>query len=179
VLCAVNAHVTHDLILLYDIASYDNGFLFNYDNWSLEDRIKHALSIKKTIIEYDELEKNERRVLNYGHTIGHALETATNYFIPHGISVLYGILIKNMLFYHDKYKELNEYILEIIPEQFKNVQIVYDDFLSYMLNDKKNQGNKVCFILLNEIGETIFVFKSLDEITEKLKEIMNVLFNIQ
>ncbi len=133
-------------------------------------------SIKKIIIEYDELEKDERRVLNYGHTIGHALESATNYFIRHGIAVLYGILIKNMLFYNDKFKELNEYILEIIPEQFKKVQICYDNFLSYILNDKKNQGDNVCFILLNEVGETIFVFKSLHEINDKLKQIMNDLF---
>ena len=53
--------------------------------------IKLSNSIKKSIIEYDELEKNERRVLNYGHTLGHAIEATSNYFIPHGIAVLYGM----------------------------------------------------------------------------------------
>ena len=139
--------------------------------------IKISTSVKKLIIEHDELEKNERRVLNYGHTIGHALESATNYFIPHGIAVLYGMLIKNMLFYDDKYKDINSYILELIPDKFKNIKIDYDLFLNYTLNDKKNEGNKICFILLNEIGESIFVFKEISEITYKLHNIFITLFN--
>ena len=138
--------------------------------------IKMSTSVKKIIIEYDELEKNERRVLNYGHTIGHALETSTNYFIPHGIAVLYGILIKNMLFYDDKYNDLNLYILELIPNQFKKININYHLFLDSMLNDKKNKGNKVCFVLLEEFGNSIFVFKELDEINYKLKKIIEDLF---
>jgi 3-dehydroquinate synthase len=139
--------------------------------------IKLATSVKKLIIEYDELEKDERRVLNYGHTIGHALESATNYYIPHGIAVLYGMLIKNMLFYDDKYKEINDFILELIPDKFKNINVDYNVFLDNMLNDKKNQGNKVCFILLKNIGESIFVFKELVEINDKLNTIFETLFN--
>jgi 3-dehydroquinate synthetase len=46
-----------------------------------------------------------------------------------------------------------------------------------MLNDKKNQGNKVCFILLKNIGESIFVFKELVEINDKLNTIFETLFN--
>ena len=44
--------------------------------------IKLASLIKKEIIEYDEFENSERKVLNYGHSIGHAIESTTNYFIP-------------------------------------------------------------------------------------------------
>ena len=139
--------------------------------------IKLATSVKKLIIEYDELEKDERRVLNYGHTIGHALESATNYYIPHGIAVLYGMLIKNRLFYDDKYTKINDFILEMIPDKFKNINVDYNVFLDNMLNDKKNQGNKVCFILLKNIGESIFVFKELAEINDKLNIIFDTLFN--
>jgi 3-dehydroquinate synthase len=156
-----------------------NIFKDNFKTKNYINIIKMSTSVKKIIIEHDELERDERRVLNYGHTVGHALETATNYFLPHGISVLYGMMIKNRLFYNDKYKELNDYILEIIPETFKNIPLVYNNFLSYMLNDKKNKGNKICFILLNEIGESIFEFKELNEITDKLKEILKNYFNCQ
>ena len=94
-----------------------------------------STAVKKLIIEHDELEKDERRVLNYGHIMGHALESVTNYFIPHIIAVLYGIL-----------------------------------------NDKKNKDNKVCFILLKEVGVSIFVFKELDEINEQLRRIFYTFF---
>ena len=151
-------------------------FKDNFKDKNYINIIKMSTAVKKLIIEHDELEKDERRVLNYGHTMGHALESATNYFIPHGIAVLYGMLIKNILFYGDKYKDINSYILELIPDKFKNLDINYDLFLSYMLNDKKNKGNKVCFILLKEVGESIFVFKELDEINEKLRPIFYTFF---
>jgi 3-dehydroquinate synthase len=67
---------------------------------------KIASLIKKEIIEYDEFENFERKSLNYGHTIGHALESMSNYFIPHGIAILIGMYIKNELFYDNKYIKL-------------------------------------------------------------------------
>lgn len=148
-------------------------YLKNNDYISI---IKMTTSIKKIIIEHDELEKNERRVLNYGHTVGHALESATHYFIPHGIAVLYGMLIKNELFYGNKYSTLNSYIYELIPDKFKNVKINYTIFLSSMLNDKKNEGNNVCFVLLEELGKSIFVFKKLELIKYDLQILINKYF---
>jgi 3-dehydroquinate synthase len=59
--------------------------------------IKLSLQIKKVIIEKDEFEFDLRRSLNYGHTIGHALEPVLNYKIPHGIAVSIGMIIENNL----------------------------------------------------------------------------------
>ena len=59
--------------------------------------IKQSLIIKKQIIEHDEFEKSVRQVLNYGHTIGHAIEAESDFKIPHGIAVLMGILIENRI----------------------------------------------------------------------------------
>ena len=56
-----------------------------------------ALHVKKAIIEVDEFEKNTRKVLNYGHTFGHALESALNYSIPHGQAVALGMIIANQI----------------------------------------------------------------------------------
>ena len=52
----------------------------------------HTLKIKKWFIEKDEFDKAERKLLNYGHTWGHALETATNFSIPHGLAVAIGMM---------------------------------------------------------------------------------------
>jgi len=59
--------------------------------------IKLSLQIKKVIIEKDEFEFDIRRSLNYGHTIGHAIEPVLNYKIPHGIAVSIGMIIENNL----------------------------------------------------------------------------------
>jgi 3-dehydroquinate synthase len=57
--------------------------------------ITSSLMLKKKIIETDEFEHNERKLLNYGHTFGHALETLTNHAIPHGQAVAWGIACVN------------------------------------------------------------------------------------
>ena len=139
--------------------------------------IKLSSSIKKSIIEYDELEKNERRVLNYGHTFGHAIESTTNYFIPHGIAVLYGMYIINRLFYDDKHFEINELIYSMIPDKFKKINIDYDTCIRHVLNDKKNNGDEICFIVLDEVGKTNIIFKKMSEINEKLQTIFDSIFN--
>jgi len=139
--------------------------------------IKLSSSIKKSIIEYDELEKNERRVLNYGHTFGHAIESTTNYFIPHGIAVLYGMYIINKLFHDDKFYDINELIYSMIPQKFKNINVDYDTCVRHVLNDKKNNGDEICFVVLDEVGKTKIVFKKMVDINEKLQSIFNSLFN--
>ena len=53
--------------------------------------IRDSLEIKKSYIEQDELDTGRRNLLNYGHTFGHAYESATHYGIPHGIAVALGI----------------------------------------------------------------------------------------
>jgi 3-dehydroquinate synthase len=57
----------------------------------LDQLVRDALAIKKIFIEEDELDTGRRNLLNYGHTFGHAYESATHYGIPHGIAVLLGI----------------------------------------------------------------------------------------
>lgn len=54
--------------------------------------IHHVLLAKKWFIEIDEHDRAERRLLNFGHTFGHALEAATNHALPHGLAVAVGVL---------------------------------------------------------------------------------------
>jgi len=59
--------------------------------------IRQSLKIKQVIIEQDEYEVDLRRILNYGHTFGHALEALTNHAIPHGLGVAWGIDLINFI----------------------------------------------------------------------------------
>jgi 3-dehydroquinate synthase len=145
----------------------ENLLLQNY-----EIIIKLSTLVKKMVIEYDELEKDERKALNYGHECAHALESVSDYEIPHGIAVLYGMLIVNKLFEEtNKYNDINNLIYELIPNKFKKLNLSYDIFIKHLLNDKKNDGTNICFIVLDDIGKISFQFRQLDVINDKLKEI--------
>jgi 3-dehydroquinate synthase len=65
------------------------------DQKSLGRIVQLALSIKKSVIEVDEFDSDLRRSMNYGHSVGHAIEALTNYAIPHGIAVAIGLIIEN------------------------------------------------------------------------------------
>lgn len=58
----------------------------------MRDRILRCVQIKADIVAVDEREGGQRALLNYGHTLGHAVETVSNYSIPHGVSVAIGLL---------------------------------------------------------------------------------------
>lgn len=64
-------------------------------NDQLAELIRRSLVNKRTIIEQDEFETDLRRILNYGHTFGHALESLSTYEVPHGLAVAWGIDLVN------------------------------------------------------------------------------------
>jgi len=163
-LCLIGGQTTYKL------------FLHNYSKKNYINLIKLASIVKKVIIEYDELEKLERKVLNYGHTIGHAIESTTSYFIPHGIGVLIGMYVKNVLFFENKYHEINNLILSMIDTKYFQTSFPYKTFIEHLLNDKKNNGDNICFILLNDIGNSVIVYKKLPEFEEKMMNIFKTLF---
>ena len=70
--------------------------LAHRDTTTLQNAIQLSLKLKKTYIEKDELDLGPRNMLNYGHCFGHAIETTTNYRIPHGQAVILGIILSNL-----------------------------------------------------------------------------------
>jgi len=162
------------LSLISGKKDYDKFMQLYYEKKYI-DIIKQSLIIKKVIIEKDELEKNERRVLNYGHTIGHALEFASDYFIPHGIAVLLGMYYINRLFNIVEFNDVNKIIMEIIPNKYK-IKLDKDLILNQILNDKKNIGLNICFIVLETYGVSIFKFIPIDEAKSKIYNILNDFF---
>ncbi len=64
-------------------------------NAELTNLLRESLEVKKAVIEVDEYEKDLRRILNYGHTFGHALETLTDHAVPHGLAVAWGMDLVN------------------------------------------------------------------------------------
>ncbi len=122
--------------------------------------IKTALIVKKAVITEDEFENNIRKALNYGHTIGHAIEPIVKYKIPHGIAVLIGMFVENCISNEYGYLDLescnslNKIIIEYIDQKslnsFKSVDI--KELLLNMKKDKKNELNNISFAVPVAIG---------------------------
>jgi len=154
---------------------------YNYFKTQLQDNnyiniIKMATSVKKVIIEQDELEVYERKVLNYGHTIGHAIESTTNYEIPHGIAVLIGMYLINKCFDNNLRNDINETIYNLIDPKFLKINVNSSKVIEHILNDKKNNGDMICFIILKELGHSIISYYNKNDVCDKIMLEINNLF---
>ncbi|MBS0628152.1 MAG: 3-dehydroquinate synthase [Verrucomicrobia bacterium] len=130
----------------------------NQDPFFLKKLILASLQAKKSVIEKDLKEQGLRRILNFGHTIAHALESLWNYQVPHGYAVAIGLLIESHLSFQLgllSFKELN-----LIVDLFKSYNLIqknksfcYEDLESFMQKDKKNKGKDIRFVVLSSIGK--------------------------
>lgn len=132
------------------------------DRTALEHIIFHSCRIKKEVVENDPLEKGLRAILNYGHTVGHAVEKLMNFSLLHGECVALGmaaagrIAVSRRLIGEaelDKMKKLltNYKLLKKIS--LANITFTIQDVLQATKADKKMQGGKIKFILTKEIGK--------------------------
>lgn len=143
---------------------------------NLDKFIFKSLKIKKTIIEKDEFDTKERKIMNYGHTFGHALESECNYKIPHGIAVNIGMDLANYLSMRysfinkNKYVKLNNILVKNF-EKFKNYKPNIKNLCSYLNNDKKNtKKNFINAILLKNTKLEITPVKLDDEFRSYLSD---------
>ena len=120
---------------------------------SIKDLIIKSLQSKIYYIEKDEFDKKDRKLLNFGHAFGHAIESATNYKIPHGICVLRlfnCILDFKKLLTNQNYLKY-EKIIKLIIDKKINFNIL--KFKKAVLRDKKANKNKIGFILSYKCGQ--------------------------
>ncbi len=156
---------TADFLEKYSPARMKNHFNDESFLDSFESLIAAQIAFKAEIVMQDEREDvgrtdaKSRKTLNFGHTVGHALEKATDYKVfRHGEAVGYGIRaageIGNIsgIFNKDELKLLNDVLLRVgkLPDATAvNIERVFDA----LLFDKKTIGNSLQWILLEEIGK--------------------------
>lgn len=117
--------------------------------------IKRAIEIKKEVVTADPQEKGLRRILNFGHTVGHAIETVSNYQVSHGVAVANGMRVASRLSALSP-AELEK--IEAILQHFEEIPLS-NDMLEVMRLDKKARGGLPRFVLLEKIGSV----RSFDE----------------
>lgn len=141
--------------LIYDPSIWETFQKKNQD----PDLIIKAIEGKVAIVGQDPTDHGIRRILNFGHTIGHALETVSDYAMSHGKAVALGCLIE---------AHLSMDLGLLSEEDFKKIQATYSRFplqlpkaydraelLSAMAHDKKKALGKIRFVLIDKIGHAI------------------------
>lgn len=144
----------------------------------LKTLISRSIEIKNHFVKSDPYEKNIRKALNFGHTIGHALETFflnKNIHVSHGKAVGLGMIAESYLSYKNtglassKLYDIKTTILSVFGLEKLNKN-EYPILIELMKHDKKNQNNSINFTLLSDIGHfTINHFCSENEILEALE----------
>ena len=119
-----------------------------------------SCNIKRVVVENDPKEKGERAVLNFGHTIGHAVEKAKNFSLLHGECVAIGmaaatyISLKKGNIAEEEYNEINNVISDFKLPVY-TTGILASDVVKATKNDKKMDAGVIKFITLEENGHAI------------------------
>ena len=152
--------------------------IFNKDLDIIEKLIRKSVEIKSEIVEKDKLDTGIRRILNFGHTIGHAIESYYGYSkYTHGEAVIKGMIYESRISYNRGFI-LEEYMNEIeenlnpLVKRVIYTEEMIDELINYMYNDKKNKDGKIVFILPTGKAE-VDVFYDVTEIEIK-KALMEV-----
>ena len=147
-----------DKSLFYDI-------LDKNINDNIEQYICKCIEIKRDIVEKDEFDNGIRQILNFGHTIGHAIEQDSQYSLLHGEAIAVGMNLmstKNM-YHNDLVRILNKYSLPLTYDY--DLETIYN----YIKTDKKVINNKLNLIVVEQVGNGLIKTIDIKEIKEYLR----------
>lgn len=143
------------------------------ENW--KEIISLSIEIKNRVVIEDPFEQGLRKILNYGHTLGHAIETLSfksNTPLLHGHAIAAGMIMENYISFkkgnlsNESLKEITDFILRIygkvslhLPEEIPDI----------IIHDKKNKGGSLRFSLIPEIGKCDYDCEvSMDEVNDAI-----------
>jgi len=154
--------IKHALIFDADLFEYLKTYskeILSLQNESLEKIIRESCRIKLQIIEENQTMKGKRHLLNFGHTVGHALEKLSSYALSHGEAVAVGIRCESQIAHQlgflqksslDKIQDLfSQYGINTVLEEKFSIEAL----LEAMTLDKKSIDGKPRFVILEEIGK--------------------------
>ena len=132
---------------------------------NIEKIIAESVKIKKSIVELDEREGGPRRILNFGHTVGHAIESATKMAFTHGECVAMGMLPMCGEHVRSRVKALLTRL-----ELPTDIPCTADEIIGLIAHDKKLSGDCINAVYVNEIGDSEIVKMPLTEFEKKIRE---------
>ena len=144
----------------------------------LEELVYRSCMIKKAVVEKDPTEQGDRALLNFGHTVGHAIEKYKNFSLQHGECVALGCVVaafiswKKQLLSMEEYYEVRDMFVPFnLPISIEDLDI--NEIIKITKSDKKMEHGQLKFILLKKIGKAV-IDKSVteDELKAGIEEIV-------
>lgn len=143
----------------------------NFENYDFASLVEKSVLVKASVVLQDEKETSLRKILNFGHTFGHAFESALKFKITHGDAVRIGMISSLLLsrkvnLISDELLGKTLPILSSFPFPAAAKRMKYDpdisfrEVYSFMLKDKKNAGGKIRFVLFKDFGKMILDFEA-------------------
>jgi len=162
---------------LYNQLAFDE-YDRKYISKNLDDFIFASCNIKKNIVEEDEKDNGIRQLLNFGHTIGHAIERVLNYSVlSHGEAVSIGMVYITKLTESIGFTEKGEAekIINVLkkyklPTQWPDINI--SDVIKAISLDKKNRSGKITIACIERIGQGRLIEMDLNELEDKINGIL-------
>ncbi|MCF8031906.1 MAG: hypothetical protein K9K66_00050 [Desulfarculaceae bacterium] len=141
------------------------------DRQALKAAIARSLAIKREMIQRDEFDQGPRQVFNYGHSFGHAIETLTDYAVPHGVAVSFGMDLANFLSTRLGYidQDLRQEIRSLLAMNWGDAsfsQVGVEGLIAALGKDKKNEGSQIKVILTKGLGR---MFKTTLEVDARCR----------
>ncbi|MEP1035039.1 3-dehydroquinate synthase [Ekhidna sp.] len=147
----------------------------SFDSLDWKEIIPKSIALKNEIVSQDPREKGLRKILNYGHTIGHAIETHfldTSSHLLHGEAIVLGMILENKLgveagiLDENSAKEIEKYLEGIytLPDALPTLE----HLKAHLVQDKKNDGVGIRFSLIDKIGSCTYDVLIENEILKKV-----------
>ncbi len=140
----------------------------------IEDVIYRSVSIKADVVEKDEFDTGLRQLLNFGHTLGHAIEKLSNFTLSHGECVAKGSLLAASLGKELGYNDFSAEIQKILLDYGFDLSCPYDakDIAQAALSDKKRAGNTLTVVVIRQIGECVLEKIDVERVVKIIEEVI-------
>lgn len=148
------------------------------DTDTLLEMVERSCGIKKLVVEKDPTEKGDRALLNFGHTIGHAIEKAKQFTLLHGECISLGMAAAAYISWKrenlsmEEYYEVRDMFVPFnLPISIEDIDL--QEILTLTKSDKKMEGGQIRFVLLKKVGKAVIDSSVTDEeILAALQEIV-------
>lgn len=151
----------------FDLLADNLEKIIEYDRAAVYPLMEKCIEIKQAVVKSDPNEKSLRKILNVGHTVGHALETNDGYKSTHGEYVLKGIMTECEMCKDLMDKDFYNKVISVCKKFVTPPRTSSGSLIKSALRDKKNDGDTITVMLPVSAGEVVEVRLSQSEFAER------------
>lgn len=150
-------------VIKYGVIKDERMFeMIENNQYDISELIDTCINIKMDVISNDLYDNNERKLLNFGHTYGHIVESQSNFLISHGHSVAIGMIKETTN------EEIKNRLINLLSKMFDlNYHLDKEDITKYLLKDKKMTNDTIDVVEIEKIGQAKIKTKKVEELIDE------------